>query len=576
MLAGCEQTPRPPSPPAKRLGLAGSSVEGAPPSPSRPAADFLLESLLLVGDRLAAPLAGTATGREVRWRGDGVGLTPNADGATLTLPSPAWNVTAELVHGDRVLGTRELHAPSQAPIAASTLLGARLAWFNGTPRPSVFAGDKELACVPDETGPERSSCEVAAPPGTLIRFGEGVITAGAGLRTTGDELAERPGECGDPRFPTALAGGVLGCSTPGRLDRHRRRPNGPRRAVSWNNRVVEPSRAGVVVSGGGIAIAQGRSLGTWSPSRSHSSSLRELPLHLPPAADHAHAALVLRDRIQVAPWGSARRVQFPAVPAAGRGLAQVGGGRVAWAQADGVYLASASGGSAGRIGPGRHPVLTPGWLVVGTETAVVGYGLLGQRGWSIPGEAAFSGARGRVGDLLALPSRAGSVLQTRIVHAPTGLAIQTLGDPNKWVVPRGGDADGLVVHERAPGTEGSLRRYPLPRRILEENGVLGLGPGRRAGGHGGRHDVLAPGDSAEAILQTASSARLSAWRPDAGPHDGVITLSVGEQVKKISPDGVGWVDLIQLPRDTAVTVRFVADEGGEGLAMDALLLETGS
>ena len=298
--------------------------------------------------------------------------------------------------------------------------------------------------------------------------------------------------------------------------------------------------------------------------------------HLPPAADHTHAALVLRDRIQVAPWGSARRVQFPAVPAAGRGLPQVAGGRVAWAQADGVYLASASGGSAGRLGPGRHPVLTPGWLVVGTETGLVGYGLLGQQGWSLPGDAAFSGSRGRVGDLVALPSRANGVLQTRLVHTPTGLTIQTLGDSAKWVVPRGGDADGLIVHERTPGTEGSLRRHAVPRRILEESGVLGLGAGTLPGGHGGRHDVLAPGDTTDAVLQTASPARLSAWRPDAGPHDGVITVTVGEQVQRISPDGGGWVDLLQLPRDTAVTIRFIADEGGEGLAVDALLLETGS
>ncbi|MCO4771873.1 MAG: hypothetical protein KDA24_17710 [Deltaproteobacteria bacterium] len=540
-----------------------------------PASGFLLDHILAIqrptGVLLRAPVAGSSRGITLRWSVQGAAMSRLVDDAWLPSPPDSWTATVELLRGEQVLASQSREASPPRLRAAATHGGALIGFRGATPQ--VTVDDLPATCAPQPAHQGLEVCFVEATRGSLVRFGDGVVTAGALPTFEALPLEETPDECGHPAFPAPVAGGILGCSHPGQLDRHRRRPGGPRRAVRWGDEAIAPTRASVLHGGSALAVAQGRSLGTWTPDDAQISLARALPLAAAPAADGGWFALLMPDRMQALPHGSNRRVQPPAIPAPGRGIPRVAGGRVAWAEPTRLMLGDLRGGRTGPFVEGcRHTVLSPGWITFSVGEETVAEGLVGQLGSSFAVDSAFSGARATFDDLVAVPARTGDLVQTALLHPPSGLIVARLGTTEAWVEPRGSDADGLVVRRWAKGATGELARHPAPLRVLEEDGSLGFGAATQAGGHGGGHALLAPGEQAEGTIQVASPARLATWRPD-GPSDGWVEVEALGTVTRIELAGSGWLDLAALPRNTEARVRFVAAPRGEGLAVDALMLD---
>lgn len=549
---------------------------GAPPRPPGDASRFLFDDVLLQrradGSFAAwAPLDGAPGSATVRWWADGASVVGDGPRAILTPTSALWSVRAELLptgiadaSGARPLDTAEAKAAEpRGPVAVATATGALIAWEEGT-KPVVRGPAGPLPCsqLPVEP-PYAGRCAVIAPAGALLQFEGGVITAGAapGLEVTGVSAA--PGSCGDVRFPTAVAGGEVGCDTPGHLSRYTR---GDR-----TRPLPEPvvtGRAAVTGDGADLVYAGAATLGIWSPAHTRTQPTRDLAPSAPPAGLGPYVALPFADRVQIADVGSRRRFQH----AAARPRPTVGGDWVAWT--DGA-LQLARVGSSGRGAlpvDARHPALSAGWLVASVPEGTAAWGLAGQAGWELPLDSGIRADRVLSDDLIALPVRGRGGLLTALVHLPTGLELARFGSSARWAVPRGADADGFLLHRYAPGTEGRLERLPRTLRILEEDGAVGLAGAPRSGGHGGRHQVLAPGATSEATLVVAAPARLSAFRP-AGPSDGAIRVQVDDRIEVVRPASPGWTPLIDVPRWSRVTVRFEADSDGDGFVVDALSLQ---
>jgi len=526
---------------------------------------------------LSAPAGGSLDGLVVGWTASGGQVSRvTADGtqARLTPTGPGWDVQASLMRNETALATARARAPDLHPVAAASPSGALIRWSVGPP-PTTTVDGTAVACEPVDPG----LCLVSAKPGVLIAFEGGVVTAGAAPGSVRVDLEESPDECGDARFPAPVGGGVAGCSAAGVVDRHRRGHGAPRRVLSIDGLApAEISRTSVTADGAGLAVVQGRHLGLWSVGNGVGYPSPHLDLVSPPGSDGEWLALPLRDRLQITRFGASQRRQLPATPTPSTAVL-VAGPWVSWRDtaARGVQLASTGDERLGTW-PGTTPdtmtLLSPGWLVLSTEERTTAWGLGGQPGWTRPGDHAFGASPVRGDDYVALPSRDGGAVTSELVHLPTGISVASWGSSQAWVVPRGADASGIVVQERAPGETGLLVRLSSPIRVFEEHGALGLAGAPQSGGHGGRHQVLAPGEQADARLRCDAPSVLRAYRPD-GPADGAILVTVAGTERRYDLGGTGWVDVARLPRDTDVSVRFVADPDGDGLVVDALMLEAG-
>lgn len=453
------------------------------------------------------------------------------------------------------------------PIAASTADGAKLQWGAAQPQPEVTADGARIACSP--TG--LRECAVSAARGTVLYFGASAVTAGAAPRLDAVELQEHPDECADAEFPAPLAGGMVGCSTPGVLDRHRRTPGSPRRQLKGLTPLAS-DRAALSYGARRLLIAQGRQLGSWAPHGATLTPSRELTLEGRPAGDGEWLLLPLSDRMQANRIGNRQRSQLPARPVADSTV--VAGDWAAWVDRDSSLVsltALASSATGAWPTAGTRPMLGLGWLLIATPEAIGAWGLQGQPGWSAEIDTTFISGPAWQDDIIAVPFRADGVVGTAMIHTPTGIEIGRLGTREQWVVPRGADADGLVVHARQPGARGVLRRHATPLRVLEEDGALGL-RSNTAGGHGGRQLLLSAGESAETSVHCHSPSVLRAFR-GGGPGEGTIVVTVAGEQRALRPTGTGWVDVIALPRETEAGVRFLADAAGNGFTVDALMLE---
>jgi hypothetical protein len=577
--AGCSDSPAAPATPAaRRLGLPAAAP---PPSPSRapgPARGFLLSSLSAVrapdgSIELVAPLAGSEEGLEITWRSDRAALPqPSDDDRRVRLDSagPGWGASATLSLGARDLAHIEAAPLPTGPVAASLAGGALIAWQAGDPPPHPTVEDSAVACSPRLLPGGREGCVVDAAVGALIRFGAGAVIAGAGPAPQGTPLQESPAECGDPRFPAPLAGGMIGCSEVGALNRHRRRPGAPRRPLQGLDVPLRPARTALSPQGEALSVATGRTLGFWRPRGATVETSSELRLLTRPALDGRWLTLPVDAGLQATEFGSGRRRQVGVRPAPD--TVSAADGWVSFRETGGGWqLARIAEDAAGPwpVDTDRAWVI-PGWRVATGGGQATAWGLRGQLGWQLPLDASFSPARGHADDLLALPFRSpDGVVGTVVLHVPTGLEVARWGARSRWVLPRGGDAAGLVVHVRAPGQAGSLERYGCAIRVIEEDRA---GAPNRAGGHGGRHRLIPPGERAELAVHVADPSHLRAFRPQ-GPTDGWIEVGWDGGGTRVRASGEGWLDVAALPRDTAVTVAFVADPTGEGLVMDALLLQ---
>lgn len=554
---------------------------GATPRPPGPASRFLFDRVLVQAQPdgsfvLSAPLDGAAG--SAHWESEGAVLEDRGETAQLTPEGGPWTARAVLFHrgaspkvaGDerpptepRVVAEIEASSPSPSgPVGVATATGALIAWTTGDKPPVTREDGAPLPCsLLPAPAPYAGRCAVIAPAGEVLRFGEGTVTAGAapGLHT--GPVAALPGACGDARFPTSLAGGEVGCATAGALDRYWR--DGRARPLPTS---VAVDRASVSPDGASLVYTTASILGMWSPAGDQQQATRDLVPTAPPAASGDHVALAFPDRLQLARLGTGRRTQHRA----DRPVPALGGDWAAWS-GDGLQLARLGGSGRGRLPAGTAPLVSQGWLVAGVPDGTAAWGLAGQLGWVLDLDTSVRHARALVDDVVALTTRGEHGLETVLIHLPTSLELARIGSAGRWALPRGADADGLLLHRYAPGTEGRLERLATPLRVLEEDGVLGLTGRVRAGGHGGRHRVLAPGERAEARVTVASPARLFAFRPD-GPQDGRIRVTVGDRDEVVHPTDEGWVRLLDLPRWAEARVTFEADEDGAGFAIDALSL----
>lgn len=554
-VAGCGEPAQPPRPADQRLGRPRAA---GPPSlrPPAPARSFLVARPLALGEGLLAPVAGALDGATVRWEGS---ATPRgAEAALRTAPGP---VTAVLVRDGRELDRITTAPVIEGPRAVSLPDGALLL---GTE--TVWQDEAPLPCAPHPSG-----CLVEAPPDTLLTFEGGVILTGAGPRG-GHPLPESPDECAAPTLPGPVAGGVVGCSRPDRVDRYRSGSASARRALERDGAPLTPSPRDVSLASepSGLTFVAAGWFGRWAPNETAAVRARTRPLLLPPVSSGERVVLPFADRLEIGALGSPRRALLPAAPRVGWGDVTVAGDRLAWIdgpQAE-LRLADADRATAGVLPvPGAYaPVVSAGWLVVAEDGGLRGLSLEGRPGWLAPLDTRFLPERAPLDDLVAVPTRERGPVQVAFVHVPTGVEVTRTGDDERFARPVGADGTGWVIHRWAPGTEGELERLDAPVRILDDDGPIGWGALAQPGGFGGSHQRLEPGDAREVTVSVDRPRRLRTWR--AGPSDG--TVSVDGRPRPVLDEG--WQDLGVLPPGTH-PIRFAARPGGAGLGIDALVLD---
>ncbi len=563
------------TPRVQRLGLTSPAPQGPPPQALATARGFLLDHIAVrttpKGFQLVAPLAGGSEGLTFRWVAHGASIEPQGvpDLSALLVPERlSWSASVTLLRGDQVIDTVSTRPPVAGPVAASTADGAKLRWTASLAPPEVTIDGAPAVCDPTDL----YECVVSAPRGTVLRFGAGSVTAGAAPDPEGVGLEEHPDECADDIFPAPLAGGMVGCSTPDVLDRHRSAPGSPRRRLKGLPRLTS-HRTGLSSGSRQLLVAEARQLGSWSPLGSSLASSRMLTVSGRPAGDQDWLLIPLSDRMQAGQAGSNRRSQLHARPVPNSTI--VAGGWATWIErgSKATALTDLARNTTGTwpTPAARRTMLRSGWLLIATPNEMNSWGLQGQPGWSLELDTTFTSGGSWQDDIIALPVRDDETISTVLIHAPTGLEIDRLGTREEWSVPRGADANGLVVHARQPGARGVLRRHATPLRILEEDGALGL-HSNAAGGHGGRQLMLSAGESVETSVYCHHPSVLRAFRSD-DSGEGTIVVTVAGKEQAIRPAGVGWVDVTPLPRETDVDVRFLADAAGGGFTVDALMLE---
>ena len=553
-FAGCGEPPQPPRPVDQRLGRLQAP---GPPSlrPPSPARSFLFDRPLVVGDRLLAPVAGALGGATVRWSGP----VTRSDGreARRTGPGP---VTVVLVRDGRDLDSIVTPPTVDGPRAVSLPEGALVI---GTD--TVRLGEVPLPCSPHPSG-----CFVSAPSGALLTFEGGVILAGAGPQRA-ERLPEAPDECASPTLPGPVAGGLVGCSEPDRVDRFRAGAATARRRLERDGAALAPSPRDVSLASepSGLTFAAAGWFGRWTPAETSAVRARPRELLLPPISSGERVVLPFADRLELGALGSPRRALLPAAPRVGWGSVSIAGDRIAWIDGPEAELrvADAERATAGVLPlPGAYaPEVSNGWLVVSEDAGLRGISLEGRPGWLLPLDARFLPERARLDDLVAVPTRENGAVQVAFVHVPTGVEVARVGD-GRFARPVGADGTGWVLHRWEPGTAGELERWNAPLRILDDDGALDWGAEARPGGFGGSHQVLEPGDARSVSISVDRARRLRTWR--GGPSDGTVSVDGRSR----PAEGEGWQDLGVLPPGTHA-IHFAARPAGAGLGVDALVLE---
>lgn len=412
-----------------------------------------------------------------------------------------------------------------------------------------------------------SAHHIAAAPGATVTLTvDGVaLAATAGTLpgpATQRPLAESPDACGDRRFPARVAGGLATCSAPGTLDRWGDTPlPGP----------VRPAEA--TAAGWSLALA-GAALGAWSPTRNdlHGRQRHRLAQH--PATGGGQIAVAEDGRLLIGAADSGARTVLAA------DLAEpptVSATHAAWIDAQGddhaLILRQHRPASHARV-PGTtaptQPRLDAGWLTWVDSGRVHGLGLRGQPSWSVPLDAGFTDGATGFDDWRLVPDRSTGRLRAVAVHVASGVVVPAWDAGADWVRLRGADASGITAAVGPPGATPRLAERVVRVRVLEEDGAVAEdGLIRMVGGHGGRHGLLAAGQSHDVTLPPGPGARLSVWVP-AGSGSVAIRRGAHSVTVPIDPGPPRWIDLGDVLRGEAVRVRWTA--GPDSLGVDALRL----
>ena len=411
---------------------------------------------------------------------------------------------------------------------------------------------------------------IPASPGqtvTLEHEGLSVAATAGSLPGPADEraLPGSPDDCADRLFPARVAGGLAGCSAPGRVDR-------------WNAEElpVTPRSSAAGVAAWGLAVAD-QMTGIWAPEGSRLTVNRTPALVDRPAAGATQIVVGTSDRLLVGEAGSGARRVIGATPAAGRGGPSVARDHVAWIDGSSrpeLRIREAGGGVVvwpGAVDP-AYPLLADGWLTWTDVGGVRGLGLRGQRGWTAAGNAGFSDGHGAVDDWRLVPDRSRAGITIRAVHLPTGASVVVWDDPDQWVRLRGADPSGLTAEVRRAGEVGALKERPIALRVLEEDGAIASGGlVSAAGGHGGSHGALAAGARYSVTAPPGLAGPIAVWAHPGGSGSIQVTQSQRPVARAaVEPEHDGWLRLGAVDRGAPITITWAA--GPDGLAVDAVAI----